>query len=192
MNTLSIDLRGLGRGLHRFEFAPKARDLDLDPDVFRDLAVSAEVEVGDEVVVDVGASATARLVCSRTNAEFDQDVSDTLTLLAVDTGSLEADSAIGDPAIGDPAIGDSSADELDLVGIDGEVIDLAIPVRDIILLSVPVRPVAPEAIDLELPTSYGADRGDTVDPRWAALERLRSRPGDGSTPGGTASQNTSR
>jgi len=185
VNTLSIDLRGLGRGSHRFDFAPQAKDLDLDPDVFRDIVVSVEVQVGDEVVVDAGASATARLVCSRTNAEFDQDVSDTLTLLAVDTGSLEADSATEDPANGD-----SSADGLDLVGIDGEVIDLAIPVRDIILLSVPVRPVAPEAIDLELPTSYGADRDDTADPRWAALERLRSRP---ATPGDrTAGQNTSR
>lgn len=188
MNTLSIDLRGLGRGLHRFESAPQAEDLDLDPDVFRDLAVSVEVQVGEEVVVDVGASATARLVCSRTNAEFDQDISDALTLLAVDTGSLEADSATEDPANGDSAV-----DEPDLVGIDGDVIDLAIPVRDIILLSVPVRPVAPEAIDLELPTSYGGDRGDTVDPRWSALERLRSRRGDGSTPGDrTAGQNTSR
>lgn len=190
MNTLSIDLRGLGRGLHRFDFAPQAKDLDLDPDVFRDLAVSVEVQVGDEVVVDVGASATARLACSRTNAEFDQDISDTLTLLAVDTGkgSLEADSATEGPANGD-----SSADGLDLVGIDGDVIDLAIPVRDIILLSVPFRPVAPEAIDLELPTSYGADGDDTADPRWAALERLRSRPGNGPTPGDrTAGQNTSR
>ena len=66
---------------------------------------------------------------------------------------------------------------------DDAAIDLAGPVRDTLLLSLPARRVAPGAEDVDIPTAFGAetdDDGRPVDPRWDALRALReASDGDG-------------
>jgi uncharacterized metal-binding protein YceD (DUF177 family) len=69
-----------------------------------------------------------------------------------------------------PTDGDVS-DEPDFIVIVDGILDLTTPVRDVILLAVPIRPVAPEAADVEITTSFGGD--DDIDPRWTALRTLR-------------------
>lgn len=158
-----IDIRSLQSGRHRFDFALRAADLDLDEGVFRDLAAVATVDLGREVLVTVSASAIARLECSRTLEEFDQPLRGELRLLAVrESGETELEDGEVAPD-----------DEADVVVVEDGVIDLTSPIRDIILLAVPIRPVAPQAANLEIPTTFGAS-DDSVDPRWAALRRLRS------------------
>jgi uncharacterized metal-binding protein YceD (DUF177 family) len=123
--------------------------------------VNVLVDVGREIVVDLEATATARLTCSRTLAEFDERFSGSARLLAVEDGSDVL-----------PTNGDLS-DEPDFIAIVEGIIDLTIPIRDVILLAVPLRPVAPDAVNVELRTSFGGG-DDDVDPRWRALGRLRA------------------
>ena len=54
-------------------------------------------------------------------------------------------------------------------------IDLTEPVRDTILLAVPLRHVSPAAEGLDIETSFGAsdDEEESLDDRWAALRALR-------------------
>src|SRR5690606_37846589 len=59
---------------------------------------------------------------------------------------------------------------------DATALDLTDAVRDTLLLALPLRRVAPEAEDAEIPTSFGAPtdaEGNPVDDRWEALRRLR-------------------
>ena len=158
-----IDVRTLTDGRHDFDFAPSPDALDLDAESFSDIAVGASVQVGREIVVDVRAEATARLICSRTLAVFDERVSGSARLLAVeDGGDIRAEE------------GDLS-DEPDFIVMEDGILDLTTPLRDVILLAVPLRPVAPDAVNLEIRTSFGGDEEDRehVDPRWRALQMLR-------------------
>jgi uncharacterized protein len=165
VNTLNIDLRDLDPGRQQRSFAPTADALDLDPEVFSDIAVTADVTVAREVLVTLDVTATARLVCSRTLVEFDEPLSGTLTLLAIEEDP--ADGIRGDAEV------DVAGEQPDTVGIAGGIINLATPARDLLLLSVPFRPVAPEARDIEIQTSWGPDDDDDLaDPRWAALRGL--------------------
>lgn len=147
----------------------------MDPAVFSDIGVTADVTVitsvvkvdvaaGREILVDLNVTATARLVCSRTLVEFDEPLSGSLTLLAVEEDT-ESSATESEPA----------GDQPDTIGIVGGIVDLATPARDLLLLSVPVRPVAPDARNIEIQTSWGSDDDDgTIDPRWAALKDLKS------------------
>jgi uncharacterized metal-binding protein YceD (DUF177 family) len=54
-------------------------------------------------------------------------------------------------------------------------VDFGADARDTLVLAVPLRKVAPEAEAIELDLHFGAPEGESVDPRWAALEALRSR-----------------
>lgn len=165
MNTLNIDLRDLDPGCQHRSFAPAADDLDLDPEVFSDIAVTADVTDGREILVTLNVTATARLVCSRTLVEFDEPLSNSLTLLAIEEDAVDGVRGNGGP--------DAIGDQPDVVGIVGGIIDLATPARDLLMLSVPFRPVAPEARDIEIQTSWGPDDDDDLaDPRWAALRGL--------------------
>ena len=158
-----IDVRTLTDGRHDFVFAPPPGALDLDADSFSDIAIRASVHVGREIVVDVDAEATARLICSRTLTAFDERVSGSARLLAVEEGD-DVRTEVGD-----------LNDEPDFIVMEDGILDLTIPLRDVILLAVPLRPVAPDAVNLEIRTSFGGDEEDRehVDPRWRALQGLR-------------------
>src|SRR5690606_27720138 len=120
-----------------------------------------------ETIVNLCVTATARLVCSRTLVEFDERLSGSLTLLAI-----EEDPSTGSHPAADP---DVAGDEPDTIGIVGGIVNLATPARDLLLLSVPFRPVAPDARNIEIQTSWGPDDAeDPADPRWAALRGLGS------------------
>lgn len=156
----SIDIRPLEHGRHRFEFAVTADSLDLDGERFSSISVVATVDVSRETIVEVEAAATARLTCSRTLVEYDEPLSGSLSLVVLREALHEGE------------LDDRPLDEPDLIeAIDG-IVNLATPVRDILLLSVPARPVAPEAANVEIQTTFGADGGD-VDPRWEALQKLK-------------------
>jgi uncharacterized protein len=140
--------------------------LDLDPEVFSDIAVALRLDFGwDRVLVLLDAVATATLTCDRTLVSFDQPVQASYTVLfaAPDVASDE----------------DGRFEDVRLLQPNDQYIDLTDPVRDTLLLALPVRRVAPGAEDVELPTRFGAPdkEDDAIDPRWAALRSL-SKDGD--------------
>ena len=159
---LRVDLVGYDEGLHTFSFAPDAQTLDLDPDTFSAIQVDLQVDYRDDrALVILTAQATARLECDRTLEPFDQAVQGSHTVLftrdAEMAGEDDDDTRYWPP--GENAL------------------DVAEPVRDTLLLALPLRRVAPDAEDEDLKLNYGAleaEDGTPIDPRWEALRKLQS------------------
>lgn len=152
-----VRIAGLAPGRHPIDAAPSPSDLDLDPAAFRDIRVSGHLDVAPtQIVVAFAVSAVARLTCDRTLAEFEQPVEGAYTVVYTSDADLA---------------GDDDADDLRYLAPEAIEIDLAEPVRDTLLLALPMHPVAPGADDLPLPTTFGAQETDS---RWDGLLRFRS------------------
>ncbi|MEL6614698.1 MAG: DUF177 domain-containing protein [Bacteroidota bacterium] len=167
---LRVDLTALDDGLHEMELAPTADDLDLDPDVFDDIAVALQLDIAEgRVRASYATRATATLECDRTLVEYTQPVEASHEVLFTA-------SPVG-------------PDDEDVYPLPESVrgLDLTEPVRDTLLLSLPLRRVAPEAEAVEIPTRFGGPAaGEPVDDRWAALRRLRDgEPAESSSDEGT-------
>ena len=154
---LRVDLTALDDGLHELDLSPSAADLDLDPDVFDDIAVALRLDIAERTVrAAFATNATATLECDRTLAEYRQPVEGAHEVLFTDR-----------------PIGEDEEDVYPLPEHPPEV-DLTEPVRDTLLLALPVRRVSPEAEDAEIPTQFGGpEEGEPADDRWDALRRLR-------------------
>ena len=154
---LRVDLTALDDGLHEMELTPSPDDLDLDSEVFADIAVALSLDVADRRVRAAFATrATATLECDRTLEEYQQSIEGTHEVLFTDR-----------------PVGNDDEDVFPLPEHPPEV-DLTEPVRDTLLLALPLRRVAPEAKDAEIPTRFGGPGEDEpADDRWDALRRLR-------------------
>lgn len=158
---VTINVAALGEGVHSVTLTPEAEELELDPAGFRDVRVEAVLNIYEgRILARLGISSTARLECDRTLQLFDQRLEGSYVLLFAPNVSAEVKDG-------------EKVDDLRPLDPWQREIDVTDAVRDTILLSVPVRCVAPGAEDLEIPTRFGASESD-VDPRWAELARLRA------------------
>ncbi|MEM1056203.1 MAG: DUF177 domain-containing protein [Bacteroidota bacterium] len=164
-SMLRVDLTALDDGLHEMELSPAPGDLDLDPGIFADIAVALRLDIAERRVRAAYATrATATLECDRTLAEYQQSVEGSHEVLFTDA-----------------PIGEEAEDVYPLPEHPPEV-DLTEPVRDTLLLALPLRRVAPEAEDAEIPTRFGGPvEGEPADDRWEALRRLRDDTPDDTT-----------
>ena len=159
---LCVAIAALATGLHDETLQPTAEALDLDPHVFDAIVVDAHLDVADRrILVTYEAKAMATLECDRTLVDYQQPVEGAGTVLFVSPDQLPDD-----------------ADDEDILPLpsDAPERDLTEPVRDTLMLALPLRRVAPEAKDAEIPTTFGAepeDDGTIIDDRWEALRRLR-------------------
>ncbi len=131
--------------------------------MFSDIEVRLTLDVAERRVLAMyTATATARLECDRTLAMYDQPVEgDHAVLFTADAPAAEDD------------------DEVFVLTDDAVDIDLTEPVRDTLLLALPLRRVSPEAAAADLPTAFGGPADDEpADDRWAALQALRSSDAD--------------
>jgi len=157
---LQIDIRRLERGVHELEISPTAEDLELDPKDFTDLNVGVRLDIGgSRMYVQFWVSATASLICDRTLEAFTQPIEGSFAVVFVPPKEIDAE---------------NEDDRLFPLEDGAEEIDLTDIVRDTLLLSVPIRKIAPGAEDEDLPTSFGAPDDGDEDPRWAALKALGS------------------
>ena len=142
---------------------PSPEEIDLDSDTFEDVLVEVMLDVQErQSVLRYTARATAHLVCDRTAQPFDQSVEGDHAALVVYTD--------------DEAEQQGGADDDVLVLAPDETLDISASVRDTLVLALPVRCIAPEAEDAELPTAFGQlldESGEPYDPRWEALRKLR-------------------
>jgi uncharacterized protein len=161
---LGINITPLKPGLHEVALTPSAEALGLDPEVFSAVTVDARLDHDqDRTFVAFTARATATLVCDRTAVTFEQPVEGTYAVLFV------LPERLGD-------LGDAGDDDVRPLPPAGAELDITDAVRDTLLLALPSRRVAPGAEDEDLPVSFGAERdedGAIIDPRWAALQKLR-------------------
>lgn len=160
---IQVDIKSLKPGIHEFEWEPTAEELELDPDVFRELHVDARLDFHpSRIFVTLDTSAVAQLTCDRTLVTFDQEVEGSHSVLFSSRDMLEE--------------GAEEDDEIRELKTGDEEIDLTDLVRDTFILSVPARKIAPGAESADIQMAYGGpESGDSVvDPRWEALRKLSS------------------
>ena len=160
----AIDITSLKPGLHEFEFQLEADEVELDRDKFDDIYVHARLDVREaRILVMLETTATATLECDRTLRLFEQEVGGTYHVLFAPPEFVEQQ--------------EDAFDEVRVLQSSDQKIDLTTAVRDTILLSVPLRRVAPGAEEEEIETEFFVPEDD-VDPRWAALRKLKSGAGE--------------
>lgn len=158
---LRVRLASLSDGLHTETLRPSAAELGLDPDVFHEIRVEVRLDVaGRRVLVAYEAAATATLECDRTLEPYDQLVEGEHAVLFVPPDS--------------PLLTGREDEDVRPLADDAVEVDLAEPVRDTLLLSLPLRRVSPAARGIDLPTTFGGPaRDELADDRWDALRALR-------------------
>jgi uncharacterized protein len=157
---VQVDISTMSMGVHEVVVRPSAEELELAPAEFDDIEVMLRLDVGDHLVlVQLKAMADASLVCDRTLIPFTQQVEGEFTVVFSRSQEDDADEEHESVRYLDPA---------------AREIELTDEIRDTILLSVPLRKVAPEADGADLVLSYGVEAaGAGVDPRWDALRKLK-------------------
>ena len=166
---LQIDITLFGPGTHRVSLHPEAEALDLDPATFGDIEIAARLDCKrDRILVQFLARATASLTCDRTLRPFEQPVEGRYAVLCAPPGT--------------PLREDGVAEQVRDLDPADRTLDLTEEARDTLKLALPARRVAPGAEEEELQKAYGepeaAADGEPVDPRWAALRKLRSGDAD--------------
>lgn len=166
---LRVRIAPLPDGLHTETLTPTAAELELDPALFSDVTVEMQLVVATrQIVASFAVSATAHLVCDRTAEPFDQDVRGEHQVLIVAP---------------DAPLASSDDEDVVVTTDDATHADLTGPVRDTLMLALPLRRISPAAAALELPTAFGAPAEPDAGP-WAALSALRGDGGDGDAPDG--------
>jgi uncharacterized protein len=160
VNVFALEIADFKSGTRTVELSPTPEDLGLDPEVFRDIRIVAHLDrTGDRIFAQLEVTGTARLQCDRTLVDYDQDLEGRYGVLFAPAEELERLGGDQDEVREfDPAL-----DELDVTEA----------VRDTLLLSIPLRRIAPGADDVPIRTSFGPAEDEAGDPRWDALRSLR-------------------
>lgn len=158
---LSIEIASLEDGVHKRTLTPQAEDVGLDPEMFENIHADVRLNVtGPRILADFTARATALLECDRTLKPFSQQVEGDFQVLFV-------------PPPAEEEIDPDDAGTRPLA--EGQTsIDLTEPVRDTLLLALPLKRIAPDAQDTEIETVFGRSESDLADDRWEALRKLKT------------------
>ncbi len=159
---LRVDFSTLGEGHHEQVLHPTADNLEVDPEVFNDLALDLRLDVFEHrIVASFDVRAIATLECDRTLVRYQHPVAGSHAVVFIAPDQYSADSK------------DDSLQPLPELGTE---LDLTAAVRDTLVLSLPLRRVSPEAEEAEIPLTYGNQQtldGVPIDDRWDALRGLR-------------------
>lgn len=155
--------------VEKVQVHPSASELDVDEEQFSDIEVSVQLNrQGERVFVSFDVAATGTFECDRTLEEYDERLESSYALTFAPPSRITAD--------------EEDEETVKPLPPEGAEIDISKEVRDTLLLSVPVRTIAPEARDAEIQTEFGASESEEedtddepVDPRWQRLKELRER-----------------
>jgi len=158
---LALRITSLKEGVHEFSDNFPSAALDLSPEEFSDLSISLRIDLKtQQAFVSFEVSGVAHLICDRTLRPFEQNISGSYQVLFSDKAADLPEAERGEDLFPFP----HSTLELNLTE----------PIRDTLLLAVPLRKVAPDAEEQEIKLSFGEpdDEDAATDPRWSALRRL--------------------
>ena len=155
-----IELSTLRAGLNELTLTPSAESLDLDPDVFDDIRVVVTLDVAaDRILARYTTLADAHLLCDRTAEPFVHQVEGSHLVLFSKTGESG---------------GEGEPQDAKIFATTDRYLDLTDEVRDTLVLSMPVRRIAPGAEEVDIPTRFGEEDDDGIDPRWDELRKLQN------------------
>lgn len=155
---VEIVIQSLDEGIHEVLLEPTPQDLNLDPDEFTAIEVHARLDFNPRrILVNLAVSGIATLECDRTLVRYTHPVRSSYVVLFADASIASAEDDL---------------DDVRPLAPGAQTIDVTDAVRDTLLLALPLRRVAPEAEELDLPVRFGED-DQGVDPRWEALRSLR-------------------
>jgi uncharacterized protein len=166
-----IYIADIREGISRHQYSIEPASLDLEE--CHQIPVPIDLQLvltrsGEQIFVQGTVSFTARLVCARCLRPFDQQLSETLRVL-VKRKSLA----------GAGTLSQEEEDDPNMIYHDGEEFNLTTPVRDLVLLTLPLKPLCREDCKGLCP-HCGADlnreectcQEHEIDPRWAVLKNL--------------------
>jgi len=156
-----VPIDTLSDGVHAETLQPSAEDIGLDPEVFSGIEVDLRLNLnGRRVLAMFDTRATARLECDRTLEMYGQPIEGSHAVLFV-------------PPEAAGEVDDDDDDEARVLADSDTHIDITEPVRDTLLLAMPLRHVSPAGEALDIPTTFGKADANNDSP-WAALQALRS------------------
>lgn len=163
---LQFDIRDLKEGrVEEVVVHPSPEELEVDEEQFSDIEVSVRLgRQGDRIFVSFDVGATATFECDRTLEVYDEHLQSSYALTFAPPERITQEEHEDETVRPLPA--------------EAAEIDIGKDVRDTLLLSVPVRTIAPSARDKEIQTEFGTageEEGEEedVDPRWQRLKELR-------------------
>ena len=171
MARLVISIGGLEQGRNPLDLVGDLAGMGLDEWIVprSPLAATGSIDrFGDTITIRGHAQARVEYVCSRCTQPFEQDL-DTEFMVFCDRRGSD-----------DESIARALEDAGEVFYHDGINIDITGPVREAIILSLPMNPLCREDCR-GLCAGCGADlnveacrcTGRAVDPRWEALNRLK-------------------
>lgn len=161
---ITVDITPFSSGSHHVELDPESGAAGLDPAVFSDLHVEADLQVHrDRILAHLTVEGTAELTCDRTLRRYDQPLEGQYSVLF---GPASMVGQEGD-----------AFDEVRALDPTDREIEITDVVRETLLLAIPQRTIAPGAEEEEIDTSFGepeeTDEDEPIDPRWNKLKQLK-------------------
>lgn len=163
---LKIRVSGLSAGTHEYSLSVPASELQLDANFDAPIVVQVRLEkLAHQIIVRSTISTSASFSCDRCLAEFRQQLSTAYATVYVE-----------DPS----EAGRFPPEEVRVVRADATVIDLSDDVREMLLLSVPLKLICRDDCRGLCP-ACGADLNQggehvcpraAADPRWQDLEKI--------------------
>jgi len=165
--SMKIQLGGLSEGIHQYHFDVAGADLDLGSGFRHPVTVSATVEkAGNQFFLTASAEARGTFACDRCLGEFDTVLRPHYSMVYV---FQEAETERRDPS------------EYQVISPSLSVVDIADDVRQMFLLSVPLKLLCGETCrglcphcGINLNVATCSCRDEQPEERWEALKKLRT------------------
>lgn len=170
---IDISIVGIRDGHHPFSETVQAREIPgLGPEFQRDVHVEGVLQKqSGRYSVSASVAAVARLMCDRSLEEFDEPLEASFDL------EYRVDSALAAEQRG--RIAELDDEEVRGLRDDEKAIDITEDVRQVLMLAIPARRVAPAYRDKNLDEIFPSIKGrdaeqpsKDVDDRWEALKNI--------------------
>lgn len=171
---ISIDIIGLQDGSHPIALNVSTTDIPgISPEYVGSVVIDGHLhKIGKRFQLDAEVQATAQLVCDRSLEEYNEPI---ITELGLD---FVVDSALALKQEGH--LDDLDDDDVRGLRDDARSLDITDDVRQLLILALPMKRVAPQYRTAELTDIHpvlGSDSSesssDTIDDRWAALKDIK-------------------
>lgn len=168
---LILDIQSLKTGKNTVVLQSEAETIPgMFPEFYGIVTVQGVVEKhGNKYILNVEARCTAKLVCDRSNEEYDEEISVPISITFIKNNELYFQQKM-----------EIEPESPFYIHEDAKQIDLSEYIRQELALALPMKRIAPQYRDKELPDIYPAlreyfvdFRTVSVDERWQKLQQIQ-------------------